>query len=350
MRQGSERRQFVGIQALRGIAACMVVAYHATQAFGVGTIWESGAAGVDLFFVISGFVMAISCLGKRDLSASAFLKGRIIRIVPLYWILTALIALKVLLVHPTVEHSEITLPYLASSLLFIPFRNSLGVTQPIVSAGWTLCFEMFFYGMIATALIFRTNIVRFVASTIISLSIAGLFVAGSPTVAATWTNPILLEFLAGLLLGSAYLKGFRLGRVLPVVLGLTGIVAILHFAPGTLSRLRPIEWGIPSTLIVLAAVMMEDYVSKKTPAWMLKIGDASYSLYLTPFHPIVIVALSRVVSRTMLPFPEAITTALSLSASVFIALIVHHYVEIPVTNYLKRPRLAVAMLAPMPTP
>lgn len=328
-------RHFSSIQILRALAACMVVVYHSTQAWSLvfgnhlGAIWEAGAAGVDIFFVVSGFVMALSCLGRRDLSASTFLKGRAIRIVPLYWMATAGVVLKMALTH-----SEVTIPYLATSLLFVPFRTSPGFVHTLVTVGWTLCFETFFYVLIAIALYFQINVILFVAMAIIFLSLGGPLIPVGWTAPVFWANPILIEFLTGLLLGGAYLKGFRLNPYASALLGMIGIAAILKFTPGVLAVSRPIEWGIPALLIVLSAVMLEGSTSRLAPTWILKIGTASYALYLTPFHPIVIVAMSRMVHS------ESATAALSLAASVAVALLVHRHIEIPAACFLKSWTLA----------
>lgn len=353
MQHGFDRKQFTGIQALRGVAACMVVIYHSTQSYTLehpGSVWESGAAGVDLFFAISGFVMAISCLGKSGLSASTFLKGRVVRIVPMYWLATACVALKMILeqtCHPIfagMEHAEITAPYLISSFLFIPFRNSLGIPQPIVIVGWTLCFEMLFYALIAIALLFRISVVRFVFTAIISLSIAGAFATEAPEAVRCWTHPIMFEFLGGLLLGDAYLKGFRLNTKWSLSIGLVGAALIMTFTPSMLSIYRPIEWGIPALLIVLAAVMLEGPLSRFTPSWMLILGSASYSLYLTPCRPLFIMTLSKRISSASLPFPEAITSALSLAASIAIAMVVYRHIESPMTRTLKQAMPSLLLL------
>lgn len=94
----TEKHTIRGIQVLRGLAACMVVIHHSTQRFanlvaGSSTpFWENGASGVDLFFIISGLVMAISTLGREDKRhpAAVFLKRRFIRLVPMYWAITLL--------------------------------------------------------------------------------------------------------------------------------------------------------------------------------------------------------------------------------------------------------------------
>src|SRR5580698_4620797 len=152
-------RTFAGIQMLRGLAALMVVFHHATQWWAdyVDQVnshyaWGSGASGVDIFFVISGFVMAVSTIGREHKThpARSFLERRLIRVAPLYWLATALILAKTLIVnsHPELGNgphaSATSLSYIFSSFLFIPYRNSVGTIQPLLLVGWTLSYEMFF--------------------------------------------------------------------------------------------------------------------------------------------------------------------------------------------------------------
>src|ERR1700677_21742 len=151
--------QFRGIQILRGLAACMVVVHHATQMWSQSVtritglpVWWTGAAGVDIFFVISGFVMAVSTIGREHKThpARSFLERRIIRIFPLYWIVSAVLLLKVAALewHPQLAgsspHVHVTFGYLLASFLLIPYRDSLGNILPLLIAGWTLSYEMFF--------------------------------------------------------------------------------------------------------------------------------------------------------------------------------------------------------------
>ena len=135
-----ERLTFRGIQVLRGLAAAMVVALHATQSWSQrvggqapGLVWGNGAAGVDIFFVISGFVMAVSTIGKEHKvnPAQNFLERRLIRIAPLYWIATIAVIAKAAIVahYPTyangADHPQLSITYIGASLLFIPYRNSV---------------------------------------------------------------------------------------------------------------------------------------------------------------------------------------------------------------------------------
>ena len=151
-------RQFQSIQYLRALAALGVVIFHASPAehpFMVGN------AGVDIFFVISGFIMW-SITEERPASPAAFLKDRLIRIAPLYWLLTTLLVVGALVVPKLFPNLRIDLPYVAGSFLFVPMRppGSTGADPiwPVLVQGWTLNYEMFFYVLFSLCLFLRPSL------------------------------------------------------------------------------------------------------------------------------------------------------------------------------------------------
>lgn len=318
----------------------MVVVYHAiglwSHDFSGKQSWENGAAGVDIFFVISGFVMAIS---DSNVSASQFLKKRFFRVMPLYWLLTALMLVK-MQVHMSApagsEYIQTPLSYVASSLLLIPYKNSVGLIQPVLAVGWTLSFEMFFYLLFAAALWLRVGVVRFLSFAMFLLSIVGLFRTPSWPDLTTLLDPLLLEFLAGVLLGSAFKSGWRVNSALSAALGVAGTLGIL-FAPA--SGERVLVWGTCALLIVQAAVMLEDRISP--PKALLSIGDASYSLYLC--HVFVIQAVARIYIQWGFRNLGAMV-AESLIGSILASLLLYRFIEKPLIHSfrsLNRERKAV---------
>lgn len=125
------------IQLLRAVAAIAVVTQHVPI-----PIFGDGLWGVDLFFVISGFIM---CHATARSGRNFFLK-RIIRIVPLYWLGTLFIYALALTLPQLLNTTTANPVDLLKSLLFIPFIKG-GIPVPIVFQGWTLNYEMFFYGL-----------------------------------------------------------------------------------------------------------------------------------------------------------------------------------------------------------
>src|SRR5882672_247790 len=152
------------VQALRALAALCVVVYHVDF---VGR----GAFGVDIFFVISGFIICHVTAKDHD----GFLRKRLIRIVPLYWAGT--LCLYCLgLVAPRLLQSEPTLSGLVNSLLFIPYAKEGGRVYPILFLGWTLNYEMFFYALFACALALN----RRLAPITVCAALVVLVAAGQP--------------------------------------------------------------------------------------------------------------------------------------------------------------------------
>ena len=138
------------IQILRAIAAILVVAFHtvlAAKSYNLPTeffykvdIW--GAAGVDIFFIISGFIMVYIQINKKKKPLD-FLKDRIERIVPLYWFLTLFIAALLIVFPQAFRELSLSANHLINSLFFINYFN--GDDHPLLYVGWTLEYEMLFY-------------------------------------------------------------------------------------------------------------------------------------------------------------------------------------------------------------
>lgn len=193
------------LQALRAVAAWLVVVDHAlvdvTSADAKNPItqlaWILGSIGVSVFFVISGFIMVLISwddFGQRGATAK-FLRRRIIRIVPLYWLATiaAFAFHKVSATHG----ADAGWSELLKSLLFIPYRDEAGGWTPILSQGWTLNYEMFFYAIFAVALVFhRSFALMGVGLALATFSLIGL--SFSPGILAFFSSPIVLLFVLGI--------------------------------------------------------------------------------------------------------------------------------------------------------
>jgi exopolysaccharide production protein ExoZ len=354
VKQVLKRPTFRGIQALRGIAASMVVIFHTTLMLserpGVKIYpWTNGAAGVDVFFVISGFVMAVSTIGREHKThpARSFLERRFIRLVPLYWAMTLLMVVKLaaLRMAPRGAASpyivETPFSYVLSSMLFLPYRNSAGVIFPIVPAGWTLSFEMLFYGLFALALALRMRVALLLTPVMITLAVISFFHTESWPTFTVLADPLLLEFLAGLLLGEAITKGFQ-GRIgLSVSLGLLALPVLLFIPEKNPPTMRVLFFGIPAYLLVQAVVSLEEQFGERWPRWMLLIGDASYSLYLShifilPFLMNLLIRIHLAPTVVQRPWEELIPVIASLVLALLIAIPLYLYVEEPTTNFLRR--------------
>jgi len=276
------------VQALRGWACLMVVCYHCLQVTGGSAAiaaWPNLSAGVDVFFVISGFVMVTSSarLAGAAHPARVFLARRAVRIVPLYWVLTAL-KLAVVAALPAATRSTAPNAWnIAASFLFIPSRNALGVVRPVLPVGWTLEFEVFFYLLFAAALALRLRLVWVVVG-LAGVAAAGFWRQAWWPAPCVLLNGMVLEFAGGM--GLAWLagQGWKLPRRLGGVLISAGMLALLVLPLA--GPWRCAVWGIPAVMVVAGALSVEGV---RVPRWVVAVGDASYAIYLV--HPFVVPAL-----------------------------------------------------------
>jgi peptidoglycan/LPS O-acetylase OafA/YrhL len=345
MQAPQPKQTFLGVQALRGVAAALVVVHHCTQLWDVrlhpqstASGWGNGAAGVDIFFVISGFVMAFTALGRRRMTGMDFLRRRIVRIVPLYWICTlaTIAALVMRYRHNLSSSGEFHATHILASFLFLPTVNKIGNVAPVLVIGWTLSYEMFFYLLFAASLAFSAKVspLRLLTGLMIVISCIGLFHRGSWPVITVLSQPIILEFVAGLWLAYAVLQRQHWPDALMMTLGLLGLLVLL-LLPLANDAVRPFYWGIPAFAIVSSAVMGEDRIVPYLPQWVLRIGDASYSLYLS--HLFVLNALASAASHIhVLLRSEAAFVLTGLMASTLFALLLYRLVEAPITLAIAR--------------
>ena len=340
---------FLSLQYLRGIAALMVVAFHAADYAGraagaePNALFAAGLSGVDLFFVISGFVMIVST-ADRDVRPLAFLWKRLIRIAPLYWLLTLLLANVALLAPSLLSTTLYDGGHLLASLAFLPYRHPiLPATVPMLVPGWTLNYEMAFYLVFALSLLLPTRwqvpavvgVLLFAVSLrhLIPYSHAGGF----------YTMPLILEFGAGMLIARAVATGIAIRPWLAGLVFALGWAALFSLAGG--DHWRSIASGAPAALIVVGAVFLER--GRRLPVlpplrWL---GDASYSIYLT--HVLTLPVLAKLWTAAGLP-ASAWFIAVCLAAAVLVGTTVYHLVERPLLREMRHWRLGPRMTAKVP--
>ena len=346
-------KTYNSIQYLRGIAAILVVIFHLApplEQMGYGGQWPVGlSAGVDIFFVISGFVMWTSTVG-RTVTPGAFYRKRLIRIVPLYWLLTSVMAALLLVMPSAFNTAVFRAPHVIASYLFVPMRNpGKAAMEPLLFPGWTLNYEMFFYLLFGLFLVTRPAVRLVGIVTVLALLVMAGLVFRPPalTMASFYTSPVLLEFAAGIGLGAvAYRRGAA--RLLPTwaaLLCLFGgfVVLLTDPLPDAIWLLR---FGIASMGIVAGAISLEGrgWVGDWTVPRIL--GDASYSIYLTQ---LITMAAFRFLWFRAGPgdFPGAmvIYALLDVGAAIMGGIICYHLVEKPLLALFTRrgERLAKAV-------
>jgi exopolysaccharide production protein ExoZ len=274
--------RLVSVQYLRAMAALLVMFAHVHQQMPAYTHYVGLAqanAGVDIFFVISGLVMSITARTGRT---GAFLARRLIRIAPLYWFFTLLLV-ALLFAIPTQFKSTVFSPaVLLQSLLFIP-HDSLGhpgEAWPLLVPGWTLNFELFFY-LVFALLIGLSLGYRIVAMGLLFMvAVAGgqLLDRSAHPLLRTYTDPLLFEFLFGMIIGYFAIARPAFSALWASLLVAAGLV--LLFVP-VLPEIRAISYGLPAILLVCGAVDLDRLgLVPRLRLWNF-LGDASYSIYLS---------------------------------------------------------------------
>ncbi len=265
------------LQYLRAIAALLVVYSHATIQV---PAWESflpytGAYGVDIFFVISGFIMVY--ITKPDDTAGRFLVQRIRRVVPLYWFFTLLMGAILFFLPSLFKTGEFSWVTLFQSLFFIPHYSlqNPDYIWPIVAPGWSLNYEMYFYVLFAASLFVapKFRVACVISAIIVIWAVCGA--SGSQLAIPRFvSDPSVFEFVAGMLLAVAWKRGLELSSSAGWMLIVAGF-ALATFSPDHWHHW--VRISLPSTLIVIGFLFIRVPVSRIG----LLLGDASYALYLS---------------------------------------------------------------------
>ncbi|MBV8324703.1 acyltransferase [Chryseobacterium sp.] len=321
------------LQILRGISALLVCCFHFAGYINfphlpLGDIlFSKGSIGVNIFFVISGFIMAFTTR-KKDFSINTskeialFFKRRIIRIVPLYFLLTlAWIILGRSLM--TYMHGE-GLNRLIHSFLFLPQKN----TFPVLYLGWSLNYEMFFYLIFGISLLFFTKRYLFIIIFFIGTYLSGLLIPSDSSYLQMVTSPLNLYFVTGILF-ALLLNKVAISKKLAVLICITGIISFL------LLLFNAIPSGTLITLLIVSlfvfSFLLFDYTFHfKGNRFLVFLGDISYSLYLS--HPFVEILFRRFKVDGYLNIPYFI---LKLIMVVALAALLYHFVEKKITEFLK---------------
>jgi exopolysaccharide production protein ExoZ len=291
----------VQLQYLRAAAALMVVYFHsvlqldkvnpAVQA----TPFVYGETGVDIFFVLSGFVMWLTTSGRQTTPID-FARKRIRRIVPLYWLATLFSAVVALVAPSVLKSTVFDLPHLFASLVFLPWVNPADptTTTPVVVPGWTLNYEMFFYFVFALLLPIRETyrLPAMLATFVAILALCHLL--PETTATAFYGEPIILEFVAGAVLGWLYLQKVLLPQRWARVLLVTGFAFLFINEYLVQPEGRFYAWGIPAIFIVYSAISI-DFSKLPVIGWLNYLGDASYEIYIT--HAFTLAFLRTVTSH-----------------------------------------------------
>lgn len=384
------------VQILRAAAAALVVIFHAFALWreGVGpggdTLfmgpWDRGYAGVDLFFVISGFIMVWVTQERagRPREAAQFAYARVTRIFPLWWVFCAGMGAYFWLTYGQPASPALVAPHEAYGV----FVRSMALwpqrLQPVLTVGWTLIYELAFYAIFAVLMLLRRQwrmpliglwgviliglIIMPVIMPVAAPSAASSLIPSSASLPASWVrvwlSPLCLEFVMGAGVAWAVLRWPRrlkspvtaltilsLG-VIGLCLGLFGInlmgvseTGSAAMGGASLSLARLSQFGLPSALILMGLVRLErsDYSFN----WRLGIymGNASYALYLS--HLLTLLIWRKVwelsgVGMTPNAMNAAIFTVLGTGLSLVAAHFVYRWIEAPLLRLTRRFRPAAS--------
>ncbi|SDE78426.1 acyltransferase family protein [Terriglobus roseus] len=337
------KQKIYSIQHLRWFAATLVVMRHTLGHFPDEVIsrnylTRSGEFGVDIFFVISGFILWYISAQSRP-RPFPFLLNRITRIYPPYWFFTLAMVATAIVLPKAFRFAYVKPLFVAKSLLLFPaWHPILHNINPVLPIGWTLQYEVFFYLLFAVLLLLPPS-KRLLGnlSALIVLVVLGRLVHFNSPPLHVYTDLPLLEFGAGMVIGALYEKR----RLVPPFVGIgMAIVALVWMYPMTRfvdSVYRPLAWG-PQAALLVYGILSAEYGTRVT--WNLRLlellGDASYSLYLC--HLFALGAL-RMVWK---PFPEFGTTACVLYVltgillATVMGLLSHIYLEKPMVKVMRR--------------
>jgi hypothetical protein len=272
---------------------------------------------VDIFFVISGFVMVYT-QAINPKSAQAFIVNRILRIIPLYYLFT-LCMLLIFLVAPFLVR-EMRPSFAQTVGSFLMVTSTVLDQRPLVAVGWTLEYEMLFYGLFALGLLLKNSLMSFA---LVLLAILLMAMSGA-------VDAVVVEFALGMLCAKAYLanreRPFGLAFLVAGLLLLAGSILIhpnLH---------RSISWGIPALLIVFGSL----YVRPSNNKLLLYLGAASYSIYLAQVFSIA--AFYKLSSMVLTFVPADLLVVIAMCFTTAFGCLTYELVEKPLTRALGKGR------------
>ena len=332
-----EKSQF--LQMMRFVAAGLVLAAHITFYYHERVdrnvpVWEPGAVGVPIFFVISGIVMVVAAraLPAGLAGAQGFLLRRIVRVVPLWWLaLTVKIAIAV--AKPElVNHNHFQVDYALKSFFFIPYFTGDRAVVPLHGVGWTLLHEMYFYLLFSLALWMRVQPVIWVSAFIVGICVLGHFLQID---AAWWviaTHPANLQFVLGMVLAQALLSPAWVGMRRHL---LAGCLALLALGISLPPMAEQVHFTYPVLLVFAAATLwLVDLRLPRGLQWAVKLGDSSYSLYL--FHPFIAPAMVLLVARLTPQTGAGTNMIIAFIVTTMLAHVLHRVVEVPMVRLARR--------------
>jgi len=327
------------IQALRALAATMVIFVHLDVLLQMLGMKSFGSSGVDLFFVISGFIMVMTTR-RHNVSSIDFLKNRFSRIVPIYWFMTIVVFVVAVRFPHLLKSTSSNIVELLKSMMFIPFRKESGLVQPVLFVGWTLNYEMFFYLIFSLCLLFKNYIhgIFIVLSFLTALVVLGFCAHYDNVIVNFYTSPIIFEFAIGMIIGifvdripDVVSQTLKYSTALVTAAAIGSLFVVPNLFP---DANRILMGGLPAGAVVVCALALEKWNIKLTSAAFISIGNASYVIYL--IHPFFTQASQKLATHFRVTPATAVTFIVLCICVIMVAgLAIHNWLEKPLVRWTK---------------
>jgi exopolysaccharide production protein ExoZ len=328
------------LQCFRGLAALSVALFHATATtnpLALGGVGHFGFLGVDFFFVLSGFIILNSHFDDHKTIAALknYYIKRIIRIYPPFWPISIGMILIYFYIpnlsnNPSGTHNNFSF---LSSILLLP-----DTTGPALNVAWTLIYEILFYLIFTIYFISGRIFFIFIVSWVIVI-FANIYLTGLPQnsydTPSNWSthliSPINLEFILGMI--TAYLTK-KIPRQFGMPIFLLGLLSFILFLFWPFALVfRPL-FALTFAIIVLGSVLLEWQGKLKSPQWLIKLGDASYSIYLV-HNPLISVS-NRLTAHSFGSTNYTLAILAGILFSIFVGYLYHLIVEKPLTKFFHK--------------
>lgn len=351
------------IQFLRGIAALLVVYEHSMEVqIRYGSSLQQdfyfldnfGCIGVDLFFVISGFIITYVANKYQGIDDGLrFLEKRFYRVNPIYYI-ASLIFMGIIFIYLKGNNTPLSkwVGSLLDTLIIVPASGDVNLFNPILVVGWTLAFEWLFYIYFFLLILAKIKNKTFsLLITILLFVIIGALLNFNDFRLQFITNPIMLEFVLGVFIYHLYMSKIKITKWVGFIFLALGVICyllLIRFGYGDVWYYKKIItgdsslskfffWGLPSSFIVAGSVLLEKnghLINLWSNRWMALIGNASYSIYLIHFSALL---LFRIFYRQNPNFhPSDLMIWIQLIIAVAISIVYYKLVEKPLLNYFQK--------------
>jgi len=341
------------LQVYRGIAAVLVVMVHLGE-MTVKTLdqvpffnlFQAGWSGVDYFFVLSGFIMVYvhrPAIGKKD-QLKSFLVKRAVRIYPIYWIITLTVWCLFLVIPAFANNQDLSLGHGIESLLLIPQKDPHYKDRLILEVGWTLIYEIYFYLLFSIAIWLKPKHSVPILSAWLLVTILHYRKIVTFPDDFFWLGTVFgemnLEFVFGCLAAYIVIKyNNKISKYRWILFGIANlgyVIVGMLVASGNIRFGRITTFGVLATLLIIAATSIDLKDSPKIPYFLIFLGDASYSIFLT--HIPLLSAITKILQNANLGkyFDAFFAPALLAVFTVVFGCIFYSFIEKPLTVFLRK--------------